>query len=119
MIDADIKANIAAYPRTGGKADPHIGFRRAPNQLVFFKRHAQSLTTELRPGDRANLALWQPGDIVTFKGPDHIAILSTIRNSEGVPYLIHNDGPWASESDDFPFWAERGISGHFRFPGAD
>ena len=116
MIDADIKAHTSAYPRTGGKPDPHIDFRRVPNQLVFFKRHAQNLTTKLTPGDKANLAEWQPGDIVTFKGPDHIAILSTRRNSEGLPYLIHNDGPWASEGDDFPFWAERGITGHFRFP---
>lgn len=116
LIDADIKANTKAYPRTAGKPDRHIDFRRVPNQLVFFKRHAQVLTTELIPGDRENMAQWQPGDIVTFKGPDHIAILSTIRNSEGLPYLIHNDGPWASEGDDFPFWAERGITGHFRFP---
>jgi len=116
LIDADIKANPKAYPRTAGKPDPHIDFRRVPNQLVFFKRQAQVLTTELIPGDRENLAQWQPGDIVTFKGPDHIAILSTIRNGDGLPYLIHNDGPWASEGDDFPFWAERGITGHFRFP---
>lgn len=116
MIDADIKANISAYPRTNGKADPHIDFRRVPNQRAFFKRHAQSLTTQLTPGDKANLALWQPGDLVTFKEPDHIAILSTKRNLDGLPYLIHNDGPWASESDAFPYWAERGITGHFRFP---
>lgn len=116
MIDADIKANILAYPRTMGKPDPHIDFRRVPNQLVFFRRHALSLTKELIPGDRENLLLWQPGDIVTFRSPDHIAILSTKRNADGIPYLIHNDGPWASEDDGFPSWAARGITGHFRFP---
>lgn len=116
MMDADIKANTSAYPRTGGKPDRHIDFRRVPNQRVFFQRHGLSLTKELKPGDRENMLQWQPGDIVTFQGPDHIAVLSTKRNADGVPYLIHNDGPWASEDDDFPSWAARGITGHFRFP---
>ena len=116
LIDADIKAHTSAYPRTQGKPDRHIDFRRVPNQRVFFQRHALVLTQELIPGDRDNLIQWQPGDIVTFKDPDHVAILSTKRNAEGLPYLIHNDGPWASEDDDFPFWAGQGITGHFRFP---
>jgi len=116
MIDADIKAHTSSYPRTGGKPDRHIDFRRVPNQRVFFKRHGLNLTTELKPGNYDNLIQWQPGDIVTFQEPDHIAVISTKRNAQGVPYLIHNDGPWASEGDDFPFWAERGITGHFRFP---
>lgn len=116
MIDADIRAHTSSYPRTGGKPDRHIDFRRVPNQRVFFQRHGLSLTTELKPGNYDNLVQWQPGDIVTFKGPDHIAIISTKRNALGIPYLIHNDGPRASENDAFPFWAERGITGHYRFP---
>jgi len=116
LIDADIKADTAAYPRTNGKPDPHIDFRRVPNQKVFFQRHGLSLTTELKAGDLENLGQWQPGDIVTFKNPDHIAILSTIRNDEGLPYLIHNDGPWAREDDDFAAWHSRGLTGHYRFP---
>lgn len=116
MIDADIKSNPGAYPRVGGKPDSNIDFRRVPNLRSFFKRHGQSLTTTIKPGDRANLVLWQPGDIVTFKDPDHVAILSTKRNSEGVPWLLHNDGPWAREGDDFMTWAEHGITGHYRYP---
>ena len=34
------------------------------------------------------------------------------------PLLLHNDGPWASEGDDFMSWYERGIVAHYRFPGA-
>ncbi|MDR2945897.1 MAG: DUF1287 domain-containing protein [Candidatus Adiutrix sp.] len=116
MVDADIKANRAAYPRTNGKPDPHIDFRRVPNLCVFFKRHGQSLGTAIDPGDPVNMAQWQPGDIVSFQGPDHIAILSDQRNEQGVPLLLHNDGPWASEADDFMFWYDRGCTGHFRYP---
>lgn len=116
LIDADIRANTAAYPRVGGKPDPNIDFRRVPNLRVFFQRHGATLTTEIIPHDRANLALWQPGDIVTFTNPDHIAILSDKRNAEGIPLLLHNDGPWASEGDDFMLWYQLGITGHYRYP---
>ena len=116
MIDADIAANVKAYPRVNGKPDPHIDFRRVPNQKRFFERHGLTLTKEIIPGDEANLALWQPGDLVTFTNPDHIAILSTKRNADGLPYLLHNDGPVATEADRFMFWYEKGITGHFRYP---
>ena len=118
MVDKDIRANLRAYPRVGGKPDPNIDFRRVPNLNVFLARHAQKLTTEIIPEDEANLALWQGGDIVVFKKPDHIAILSDRRNSRGIPLLLHNDGPCASEGDDFMSWYERGIVAHYRFPAA-
>ncbi|UQZ91218.1 DUF1287 domain-containing protein [Deltaproteobacteria bacterium Smac51] len=116
MIDSDIRANGKSYPRVGGKPDPHIDFRRVPNQKVFFSRYGHSLTTDIIPGDPASLAQWQPGDLVTFTGPDHIAILSDKRNREGVPLLLHNQGPFASEGDDFMYWYGRGVTGHYRFP---
>ncbi len=115
MVDADIRENPKAYPRVD-KPDPNIDFRRVPNLRVFFQRHGRSLTLVIAPGKSENLAQWQPGDIVTFKGPNHIAILSDKRNADGVPYLLHNDGPWASEGDDFMKWYARGITGHFRYP---
>lgn len=112
---ADIRANRGQYKRVG-TPDANIDFRRVPNQIVYFKRHGKALGTVIKPGDRENLAQWQPGDIVTFANPDHVAILSDKRNREGVPYLLHNQGPWAEESDDFMYWYGRGITGHFRFP---
>ncbi len=116
MVDKDIRINPRAYPRVGGKPDPNIDFRRVPNLNVFFARHAQKLTTEIIPEDADNLALWQGGDIAVFKNPDHIAILSDRRNSRGIPYLLHNDGPFAREGDDFMNWYMRGIVAHYRFP---
>ncbi len=113
LLDADIRANPGAYPRAGKNPDPNIDFRRVPNQAAFFKRHSQSLPIILKPDDPANLALWLPGDIVVFRNPDHIAIISDKRNADGVPLLLHNQGPWASEGDDFLYWAGRGIVAHF------
>lgn len=115
LIDADIGANPAFYPRVGGKPDPNIDFRRVPNQSAFFRRQAEALPTSFKPSDPASLLHWRPGDLVVFKGPDHIAIISDKKNRQGVPYLLHNDGPWASEGDDFEKWAGRGIVAHYRW----
>ena len=115
LVDADIRAEPAAYPRAR-KPDANIDFRRVPNQRAFFARHGLTLSTAIIPGDADNLSAWQPGDIVTFTNPDHIAILSDRRNAEGIPFLLHNDGPVASEEDAFMRWYERGITGHYRFP---
>ncbi|SBV90439.1 conserved exported hypothetical protein [uncultured delta proteobacterium] len=110
-LDADIKKNKPAYPRAA-RPDPNIDFRRVPNQTVFFRRHAAALTTRI---DTANLNAWQPGDIVVFANPDHIAIVSDKRNQDGIPLLLHNQGPFATEGDDFMAWYARGIVAHFRF----
>jgi hypothetical protein len=114
LIDADIKKCPDLYPRAS-KPDPNIDFRRVKNMNVFFSRHAKSLTVKIVPNDPQNLALWQGGDIVVFKSPDHIAVLSDKRNAEGIPLLLHNQGPCASEGDDFMSWYSRGIVAHYRF----
>ena len=114
LIDEDIKNNREAYPRIS-MVDPNIDFRRVPNQRIFFHRRGLTLTRRFVPDDPNNRAQWQPGDIVTFRHPDHIAILSDRTNREGVPLLLHNDGPIASEEDSFMFWFERGVTGHYRY----
>lgn len=116
MVDEDIRNNPAQYPRVGGKPDPNIDFRRVSNLIVFFRRHGLELTKEIIPGDEENLYLWQAGDIVTFDFPhEHIAIVSDKRRPDGVPYLLHNSGPAASERDVLLSWPSE-ITGHFRFP---
>lgn len=116
MVDDDIAGNIAAYPRVGGKPDPNIDFRRVPNLTTFFERHAGNLTTKISPGDKNNLKLWQGGDIVVFGNPTpHIAIISDKRRSDGVPFIIHNAGPCASENDCLLSWPSP-ITHHFRYP---
>jgi uncharacterized protein YijF (DUF1287 family) len=116
LIDKDIREDMSQYPRIEGKPDPNIDFRRVQNLIVFFRRYGLELTTEIRPGDVANLYLWQAGDIVTFGYPyEHIAIVSDKRRPDGVPYLLHNAGPVASETDQLLNWPSP-ITGHFRFP---
>lgn len=96
LVDTDIAENPLLYPGldvTG--PDPNIDFRRVRNLQVFFERHAQQLTTSTD-----DIAEWQPGDIVIFKGKtDHIGIISDKRNADGVPWLIHNSGQPEREED--------------------
>ena len=106
MVDRDIAAHTALYPRVEGRPDPHIDFRRTANLKVFFERHAQSLTIDV-----AQVEQWQPGDIITY-GTWHSAIVSDIRNAEGLPYILHNMGQPEREQDCLAAWE---ISGHFRF----
>lgn len=116
LVDQDIKANVALYPRLQGKPDTNIDFRRVPNLIVFFQRKAQVLTREIIPGDVENLTLWQPGDIVTYGHPhEHIAIVSDKRRADGVPYILHNAGPIPTESNQLDSWPSA-MTGHWRFP---
>ncbi|WP_404450196.1 DUF1287 domain-containing protein [Sutcliffiella horikoshii] len=115
LMDNDIAENTKLYPRVGGDPDPNIDFRRVPNQSVFFDRFAQSLTTEVIKGDMDNLEQWQAGDIVVFLGGDfdHVGIVSDKRTKDGVPYIIHNTYPFASEIKLTSFKSP--ITGHFRW----
>jgi uncharacterized protein YijF (DUF1287 family) len=89
MVDQDIKKNLKSYPRVEGRPDPNIDFRRVPNLDSFFKRHATILTTEIIPYNLENMKQWQAGDIVVFGKPiEHIAIVSDVRRTDGVPYII-------------------------------
>ncbi|MGI6487855.1 MAG: DUF1287 domain-containing protein [Syntrophomonadaceae bacterium] len=106
MVNADIGANVEAYPRVDGKPDPNIDFRRVPNLKVFFERNATSLTL-----DPYEIEAWQPGDIVTY-GTSHIAIVSDKRNRHGMAYIIHNGGQPVREEDAL---TRQEISGHYRF----
>jgi len=115
MVDEDIKNYPGAYGTTGRQPDPDIDFRRVKNLQVFFKHHGQELTTEVKPGEVENLKQWQPGDIVVFGNPlEHIGIISDKRLKSGVPLVIHNGGPRASEANALQLWPSK-IIYHFRF----
>jgi uncharacterized protein len=115
LLDADIKKNFQPYWRVEAKPDPNIDFRRVPNLDVFFRRFAQSLPKEIKPGDIENLSQWQPGDIIVILKPyQHIGIVSDKRTRDGVPYIIHNTYPRAMESSHFNLWNSE-IAGHYRW----
>lgn len=118
LVNEDIATRTADYPRVAGRPDPNIDFRRVPNLDAYFRRYAQSLTLELKPGDPGNLKLWQGGDLVLFGGPKfHIGILSDRRDADGVPLLVHNAGD-TREDDGLRYWPARitPIIGHYRWP---
>ncbi len=116
MLDEDIKNNPLSYPRVAGQPDPNIDFRRVQNLHAFFKRQATELTLEVKPGDPENLKEWQGGDIVIFgHRVEHIAVVSDRRRPDGVPLLLHNAGPYATEADTLLRWSSP-IIGHYRYP---
>lgn len=115
LVDKDIKSNISAYTRVNGKPDTNIDFRRVKNLDVFFKRNADSITTELKPFNTDNLKQWQPGDIVIIMKPfEHIAVISNVRDRNGVPKVIHNTSPHAIENSSLAYW-EPYIYAHYRW----
>ena len=114
LMDEDIAENTHLYPRVNGRPEPNIDFRRVPNQYVFFERFLEKLTTEIIPGDIENLRQWQPGDIVVYlEGQHHVAIISDRRARDGVPYIIHNSPPFATEIKLTSITTP--IAGHYRW----
>lgn len=114
LIDEDIKKNLELYWRVQGKPEPNIDFRRVPNQDVFLKNNAESLTTEIIPGDIENLKQWQPGDIIImYKPSEHVVVVSDKRDRNGVPYIIHNYYPRARET--LYNYKNLKVAGHYRW----
>lgn len=114
-MDKDIALYLNDYPRID-KPDPNIDFRRVKNQHVFFRKYAESLTTEIVPYDSEIMSQWQPGDIVILKKPDHIAIVSDKRRKDGIPFIIHNSWIRPHEENMLYKWYQEGhIIGHYRY----
>lgn len=105
LVSADIAAAPDLYPVE--TPDKQIDFRRVRNLKVYFKRHAQALTTDIQ-----EIAQWQGGDIVIWEG--HIGVLSDSRNRKGMPFVIHHANPFqlSYEEDILESWGT--IVGHYR-----
>ena len=110
LVDSDVASNFDAYSNVIEVADPSIDFRNVPVLETYLQRHAQSLSTDVR-----NILAWQPGDIVVFES-SHIAIVSSIRNIFGEPYIIQHGHDPAAEEDRINAVDGMEISGHFRWP---
>lgn len=105
LVDEDIAAHPEMYDVD--KADPNIDFRRVRNLLVYFKNHAESLTTDV-----AEISEWQGGDIIVFK--KHIGIVSDKRNKNGVSFIIHHANPYQRHYEEDILENRDDIVGHFR-----
>jgi uncharacterized protein YijF (DUF1287 family) len=110
MVNADMKANFAAYPRTWGlkRADRNIDHRRVPNLQIFLNRNGAALDLQ------GSNAAWKPGDIFTSliggRLP-HIGIVSD-RSIGNRPLVIHNIGAGAREEDALFLHT---LTGHYRW----
>ena len=105
LVDEDIAAHPEMYDVD--KADPNIDFRRVRNLLVYFKNHAESLTTDV-----VEISEWQGGDIIVFK--KHIGIVSDKRNKNGVSFIIHHANPYQRHYEEDILENRDDIVGHFR-----
>ena len=105
LVEADIQANPNDYNIE--EPDIHIDFRRVRNLKVYFAHTALSLTTDI-----SAIEEWQGGDIVIFQ--NHIGIVSNRRNRDGVPYVIHHNGPWQKTYEQDILEDRDDIIGHYR-----
>ena len=105
LVEADIQANPNDYNIE--EPDIHIDFRRVRNLKVYFAHAALSLTTDV-----SAIEEWQGGDIVIFQ--NHIGIVSDRRNRDGVPYVIHHNGPWQKTYEQDILEDRDDIIGHYR-----
>ncbi|MBR4122299.1 MAG: DUF1287 domain-containing protein [Erysipelotrichaceae bacterium] len=105
LVNEDVLANRGDYAID--VVDANIDFRRVRNLKIYFEHNWLSLTTDL-----TQIAEWQAGDIVTFKG--HIGILSDRRDRDGIPYVLHHAGyiQLGFEEDILPYRED--ITGYYR-----
>ena len=92
LLYEDIHLNANRY-RGISRPNPNIDHRRTRNLKIFFDHHANVLTNETplkKPGQ------WRPGDIVLMDTGinngtiyDHIGIVSSRKNSQGIPLVIN------------------------------
>ena len=113
LVNADMRANFAAYPKNWGlsRTDKNIDHRRVPNLQTLFKRRG-CVQPLAKPYDPAKFL---PGDLVTCTVPPnlpHIMIVSDKKNPEGRPLVIHNIGAGAREEDCL---LEYPLTGHYRW----
>ncbi len=105
LVDEDIRKSPEAYDVE--VPDSNIDYRRVRNLRVWFERNATSLTC-----DATRIDEWAGGDIVCYA--NHIGVVSDLRNSDGVPYILHHRGrlQLRYEEDCLADYGE--IVGHWR-----
>jgi len=108
-VAEDVAENPELYP-DAGNAD--LDFRWCPTLVVWFRRHAESLPTDVNL-----LTVWsfEPGDVVFYDdgggGFGHVGVVSDRRSWDGLPLLIHNPAPVCVEENAL---TSNRIVGHFR-----
>jgi uncharacterized protein YijF (DUF1287 family) len=114
LVHEDVVANPSSY---GFDADSSVDHRRVPAMYTYFSNHALSLETDVR----RHAATFLPGDVVFFKYkrcysrfpcmPAHVGIVSDRIGPRGLPLVLQNGGPRATEADSLDHGT---MVGHFR-----
>ena len=110
LVNADMRSEFSAYPRTWGLRAPDrsIDHRRVPNLRTWLTRQGASLPI---PADGAG---WRPGDIFTSLVDGnftHIGLVSDRRGADGW-LIVHNIGAGTREEDGLAAWP---ITGRYRW----
>ena len=108
LVFEDIKNNRDLYNIP--VIDKNIDFRRVNNLNIYLKRHAISLTTDIK-----EISEFQGGDIIVFK--KHIGIISDNRNYKGIPFLLHLASPNQLFYEEDILEQRNDIVGHYRIFG--
>lgn len=113
-LQLDVRIAPSAYPGILSP-DGRVDHRRTPNLFVLFRRTARSLPVGLGPDTRSTFAagdviVWTYGRCPECKA-DHIGLVSDRIGTRGLPLVLHNAGPHATEEDALDAWP---IVGHFR-----
>ncbi len=115
IVNADMRANFAAYPTIWGlsRTDRNIDHRRVPNLETLFRRSGAALQLTSDP------AAFETGDIVSFRltgsNLPHIGIIADDHAADGTPLVTHNIG-WGARTENMLF--DHRITGHFRLTEA-
>ena len=110
LVNADMRAAFAAYPKTWGLRGPdsNIDHRRVPNLATWLTRHHARLPVPADPWG------WHPGDVFTSLVDNrgtHIGFVSDRRGRNGWQ-IIHNIGWGAREEDALFAWP---LTGRYRW----
>ena len=105
LVTADIVAHRDDYHIEA--IDKNIDFRRVNNLRVYFEHTAIELTTDL-----SKIEEWQGGDIVVFE--KHIGVVSDMRNSHGVPFVLHHGSPTQRGYEQDILESRDDLVAHFR-----
>ena len=112
QIHEDMLKSFTSYPTIwrAKKPDKNIDHRRVPNIRRYFERMGYALPVTSNASD------YKAGDIVTCKFSNnkvHIMIVSSRKNRNGRPYVIHNEGLGTRENDKLFAYQ---LTGHYRIP---
>lgn len=113
-VNQDVLHNPQFY---SGRPDRDLDYRWCPKLIVWFRRHALSLPTEV---NWSTVSTFRPADVVFFDDGQgvagHVGIVSDRWSLAGLPLLIHNPGPLAVEENALQ---SNRLLGHFRLKGGE